>query len=48
MFTYEAESPDEAAFLAAAREFGFEFCKRTQSSVFIREKYAHPGQLIER
>ncbi|KAJ7012011.1 probable phospholipid-transporting ATPase 4 [Populus alba] len=48
MFTYEAESPDEAAFLAAAREFGFEFCKRTQSSVFIREKYAQPGQLIER
>jgi phospholipid-translocating ATPase len=48
MFTYEAESPDEAAFLAAAREFGFEFYKRTQSSVFIREKYAHPGRLIER
>ncbi|KAJ6700921.1 putative PHOSPHOLIPID-TRANSPORTING ATPASE [Salix koriyanagi] len=48
MFTYEAESPDEAAFLVAAREFGFEFCKRTQSSVFIREKYTHPGQLIER
>ncbi|KAJ6696313.1 putative PHOSPHOLIPID-TRANSPORTING ATPASE [Salix koriyanagi] len=48
MFTYEAESPDEAAFLAAAREFGFEFYKRTQSSVFISEKYAHPGRLIER
>uniref|UniRef100_A0A804I585 Phospholipid-transporting ATPase n=1 Tax=Musa acuminata subsp. malaccensis TaxID=214687 RepID=A0A804I585_MUSAM len=39
-FTYEAESPDEAAFLVAAREFGFEFCKRTQSSVFIRERYS--------
>lgn len=38
-FTYEAESPDEGAFLVAAREFGFEFCKRTQSSVFVREKY---------
>ncbi|RZC49676.1 hypothetical protein C5167_018094 [Papaver somniferum] len=38
-FTYEAESPDEAAFLVAAREFGFEFCKRTQSTVVIRERY---------
>ncbi|XP_074558346.1 putative phospholipid-transporting ATPase 4 [Curcuma longa] len=47
-FTYEAESPDEAAFLVAAREFGFEFCKRTQSSVFIREKYTSSEDLIER
>lgn len=46
-FNYEAESPDEGAFLAAAREFGFEFCKRTQSSVFIRERYTS-GQPIER
>ncbi|KAG0463938.1 hypothetical protein HPP92_020007 [Vanilla planifolia] len=38
-FKYEAESPDEVAFLVAARELGFEFCKRTQSSVFIHEKY---------
>ncbi|CAM8896960.1 unnamed protein product [Rhodiola kirilowii] len=36
-FNYEAESPDEGAFLVAAREFGFEFCKRTQGSVFVRE-----------
>ncbi|KAF2301023.1 hypothetical protein GH714_019348 [Hevea brasiliensis] len=48
IFTYEAESPDEGAFLVAAREFGFEFCKRTQSSVIIREKFARPGQLVER
>ncbi|XP_021638647.2 phospholipid-transporting ATPase 6 isoform X2 [Hevea brasiliensis] len=47
IFTYEAESPDEGAFLVAAREFGFEFCKRTQSSVIIREKFARPGQLVE-
>lgn len=47
-FTYEAESPDEGAFLLAAREFGFEFCKRTQSSVFIRERYPNPGQPVER
>ncbi|XP_016474984.1 putative phospholipid-transporting ATPase 7 [Nicotiana tabacum] len=38
-YNYEAESPDEAAFLIAAREFGFEFCKRTQASVFVRERY---------
>ena len=43
--TYEAESPDEGAFLVAAREFGFEFCRRTQSSVFVREKYP---SLVER
>lgn len=48
IFTYEAESPDEAAFVVAAREFGFEFCGRTQSSVTIREKYGHQGQTVER
>ncbi|KAG7992222.1 hypothetical protein I3843_02G117000 [Carya illinoinensis] len=47
-FTYEAESPDEGAFLVAAREFGFEFCKRTQSSVFIRERYPNSKQPVER
>ncbi|XP_065866747.1 probable phospholipid-transporting ATPase 4 [Euphorbia lathyris] len=47
-YTYEAESPDEGSFLVAAREFGFEFCKRTQSSVIIREKYASSGQPVER
>lgn len=46
--TYEAESPDEAAFLVAAREFGFEFYRRTQSSVFIRERYPSKGQPVER
>ncbi|XP_077254215.1 putative phospholipid-transporting ATPase 4 isoform X2 [Tasmannia lanceolata] len=47
-FNYEAESPDEGAFLVAAREFGCEFCKRTQSSVFIRERYNMSGHPIER
>lgn len=47
-FTYEAESPDEGTFLVAAREFGFEFCKRTQSSVFIRERYPNFSTTIER
>ncbi|CAN1837058.1 Probable phospholipid-transporting ATPase 4 [Linum perenne] len=45
--TYEAESPDEAAFLVAAREFGFEFFKRTQSSVSVRERIQR-GKVIER
>ncbi|KAM5579459.1 putative phospholipid-transporting ATPase 4 [Rosa sericea] len=47
-YTYEAESPDEGAFLVAARELGFEFCKRNQSSVYVREKYPDPGQPVER
>ncbi|GKA12944.1 probable phospholipid-transporting ATPase 4 [Tanacetum coccineum] len=38
-YTYEAESPDEGAFLVAAREFGFEYCRRTQSSISVREKH---------
>ncbi|KAK9131235.1 hypothetical protein Sjap_011722 [Stephania japonica] len=47
-FNYEAESPDEGAFLIAAREFGFQFCKRTQSSVFIQERYSSSEGPIER
>ncbi|EYU45866.1 hypothetical protein ABFS82_04G095300 [Erythranthe guttata] len=47
-YTYEAESPDEGAFLIAAREFGFEFCKRTQSSIFVRERYPSFQEPIER
>ncbi|KAJ4952234.1 hypothetical protein NE237_029066 [Protea cynaroides] len=46
-FNYEAESPDEGAFLVAAREFGFEFCRRTQTSVFIRER-STSGHPVER
>ncbi|KAK4751216.1 hypothetical protein SAY87_004698 [Trapa incisa] len=46
--TYEAESPDEGAFLIAAREFGFEFVKRTQSSVFVNEKYPDATKPIQR
>ncbi|KAL5200643.1 hypothetical protein ABZP36_021846 [Zizania latifolia] len=36
--SYEAESPDEAAFVIASRELGFEFYRRTQSSIFVRER----------
>lgn len=46
--TYEAESPDEGSFLVAAREFGFEFYRRTQSSVVIRERFSSSGQMAER
>lgn len=47
-FTYEAESPDEGAFLVAAREFGFEFSKRTQSSIVVRERYPSFQEPVER
>ncbi|KQK18404.1 hypothetical protein BRADI_1g42310v3 [Brachypodium distachyon] len=36
--SYEAESPDEAAFVIAARELGFEFYKRAQTSIVVREQ----------
>ncbi|KAL0396991.1 UNVERIFIED_CONTAM: putative phospholipid-transporting ATPase 4 [Sesamum calycinum] len=48
IFTYEAESPDEGSFLVAAREFGFEFCRRTQSSIVVRERYPSYDEPIER
>ncbi|KAL6011004.1 putative phospholipid-transporting ATPase 9 [Asimina triloba] len=35
--SYEAESPDEAAFVIAARELGFEFYKRAQTSISLHE-----------
>ncbi|KAK1360281.1 Phospholipid-transporting ATPase [Heracleum sosnowskyi] len=47
-FSYEAESPDEGAFLVAARELGFEFCKRTQSSIFVRERHPISKEYVER
>lgn len=46
--SYEAESPDEAAFVVAARELGFEFCKRTQTSISVRELDLASGKKIER
>ncbi|CAL5052768.1 unnamed protein product [Urochloa decumbens] len=36
--SYEAESPDEAAFVIAARELGFEFYKRSPTTIIIRER----------
>ncbi|KAL4570550.1 hypothetical protein LXL04_026206 [Taraxacum kok-saghyz] len=46
--TYEAESPDEGAFLVAAREFGFHFIKRTQNSVVVRERLSINQEPVER
>jgi phospholipid-translocating ATPase len=46
--SYEAESPDEAAFVIAAREIGFEFYKRTQTSVAVREYNPETGRKVER
>ncbi|XP_071693969.1 phospholipid-transporting ATPase 6-like [Rutidosis leptorrhynchoides] len=46
--TYEAESPDEGAFLVAAREFGFHFIKRTQNSVVVRERLSKDQEPVEK
>lgn len=34
---YEAESPEEVSFLVASQEFGFKFCRRTQSLMVVKE-----------
>ncbi|KAK7306980.1 hypothetical protein VNO77_39646 [Canavalia gladiata] len=46
--SYEAESPDEAAFVIAAREIGFEFYKRTQTSLSMYELDPVSGSKVER
>ncbi|XVE53389.1 hypothetical protein DITRI_Ditri02bG0200400 [Diplodiscus trichospermus] len=46
--SYEAESPDEAAFVIAAREFGFEFYKRTQTSISLCELDPDSGKRVDR
>ncbi|GKE80238.1 probable phospholipid-transporting ATPase 4, partial [Tanacetum coccineum] len=35
--TYEAESPEEVSFLIAVQELGFQFFRRTQSLIFVKE-----------
>lgn len=45
---YEAESPEEVAFLIAAREFGFKFCQRTQSTMVLQELDASSGMEVKR
>lgn len=46
--TYEAESPDEAAFVIAARELGFEFYQRTQTTVSFMELDPVSKKSVER
>ncbi|CAA7402230.1 unnamed protein product [Spirodela intermedia] len=46
--SYEAESPDEAAFVIAARELGFEFYQRTQTSISINELDPSSGRIVQR
>ncbi|KEH17355.1 putative phospholipid-translocating ATPase [Medicago truncatula] len=46
--SYEAESPDEAAFVITAREIGFEFYKRTQTSLSMYELDPVSGEKVER
>ncbi|CAK8565342.1 unnamed protein product [Lathyrus sativus] len=46
--SYEAESPDEAAFVIAAREVGFKFYKRTQNSVSMKELDPVSGDEVNR
>ncbi|KAK7354136.1 hypothetical protein VNO80_19594 [Phaseolus coccineus] len=46
--SYEAESPDEAAFVIAAREVGFKFYKRTQTCLSMYELDPVSGNEVER
>ncbi|KAE9467934.1 hypothetical protein C3L33_00154, partial [Rhododendron williamsianum] len=47
-FNYEAESPDEGAFLVAAREFGFEFVKELNPAYsIIFERLSKNGRMYE-
>ncbi|XP_061364653.1 putative phospholipid-transporting ATPase 9 [Gastrolobium bilobum] len=46
--SYEAESPDEAAFVIAARELGFEFYERTQTTISLREFNSTSGKTTRR
>ncbi|KAK7317742.1 hypothetical protein RJT34_02215 [Clitoria ternatea] len=45
--SYEAESPDEAAFVIAARELGFEFYRRGQSSLSTLDLDPVSGKKVE-
>jgi len=46
--SYEAESPDEAAFVIAARELGFEFYERTHTTISLRELDPITGLKVQR
>lgn len=46
--SYEAESPDEAAFVIAAGELGFEFFERTQTRISLHELDPVNKEMIDR
>ncbi|GJY47221.1 putative phospholipid-transporting ATPase 9 [Tanacetum coccineum] len=46
--TYEADSPDEVAFVIAARELGFEFYKRIQTTLSSMELDRVSKKKVER
>ncbi|KAM3399257.1 hypothetical protein ACQJBY_004573 [Aegilops geniculata] len=46
--SYEAESPDEAAFVVAAHELGFTFYQRTQAGVYLHELDPTSGEQVDR
>ncbi|KAL5715782.1 P-type phospholipid transporter [Ranunculus cassubicifolius] len=45
---YEAESPEEVTFLIASQEFGFQFSRRTQSTMALKEVNPSSGEVVER
>lgn len=45
---FEAESPEEVAFLITSQEFGVQFCKRTQSVMVLKELDPDSGSVMER
>ncbi|CAK7335867.1 unnamed protein product [Dovyalis caffra] len=45
---YEAESPEEVAFLIASQEFGFQFFQRTQSIMILKELDPSSGKQVKR
>ncbi|KAH7569588.1 hypothetical protein JRO89_XS06G0199500 [Xanthoceras sorbifolium] len=45
---YEAESPEEVAFLIASQEFGIQFCRRTQSTIILKEIDPSSKKVLER
>ncbi|KAI9198313.1 hypothetical protein LWI28_013685 [Acer negundo] len=45
---YEAESPEEVSFLIASQEFGFQFCRRTQSTMVLKEIDPSSKKVLER
>jgi hypothetical protein len=44
---YEAESPDEAALVVAAKKFGFFFCKRTSTTITVREDLPEGSRMVD-